>query len=248
MFLRTIQATSFRNIFEVLKDIINDVNIYFDSKGVHIDTLDTARVSLVHVFLAAENFEEYSCPAQVVIAGINISNTYKLLKSITPNDTLSMAINDCEFMDIMIQNDDKKSSTRFRLKLLEIDEEILDVPDVPMDTITTIPSIDFQRLCRDMGNLSNEITIHRDLKNLTLSCRGDFANQSTCIECPDVVKKPVGNSYSLKYINLFTKSTGMSSNVQLIQSSDNADMPIVVRYSVANLGEMKFYLAPNSTV
>lgn len=247
MFLRTIQASSFRNIFEVLKDIINDVNIYFDSKGIHIDTLDTARVSLVHVFLAAENFEEYSCPTEI-IAGINISNTYKLLKSITGNDTFSLAINDSEYMDIMIRNEDKKSSTKFRLKLLEIDEEILEVPDIPMDTITTIPSIDFQRICRDMGNLSNEISIQRDMNNLQLSCIGDFANQSTSLACPDTAKKTVGNIYSLKYINLFTKATGMCSNVQLFQSSEDPDMPIIVRYSVANLGEMKFYLAPKTTV
>jgi proliferating cell nuclear antigen len=247
MFLRTIQASSFRNIFEVLKDIINDVNIYFDSKGIHIDTLDTARVSLVHVFLAAENFEEYSCPTEI-IAGINISNTYKLLKSITGNDTFSMAINDSEYMDIMIRNEDKKSSTKFRLKLLEIDEEILEVPDIPMDTITTIPSIDFQRICRDMGNLSNEINIQRDKNNLQLSCTGDFANQSTSLACPDTAKKTTGNVYSLKYINLFTKATGMCSNVQLFQSSEDPDMPIIVRYSVANLGEMKFYLAPKTTV
>jgi proliferating cell nuclear antigen len=247
MFLRTIQATAFRNIFEVLKDIINDVNIYFDAKGVHIDTLDTARVSLIHVFLSAENFEEYSCPTEI-IAGINISNTYKLLKSITGNDTFSMAINDCEYMDIVIRNEDKKSSTKYKLKLLEIDEEILEVPDIDMDTITTIPSIDFQRICRDMGNLSNEITIHRDITNLQLSCTGDFANQTTFIACPDNVKKSVGNIFSLKYINLFTKATGMCSNVQLFQTSLDSDMPIIVRYSVANLGEMKFYLAPKTNV
>jgi proliferating cell nuclear antigen len=247
MFLRTIQATAFRNIFEVLKDIINDVNIYFDSKGVHIDTLDTARVSLVHVFLAAENFEDYSCPTEI-IAGINISNTYKLLKSITSNDTLSMAINDSEFMDIIISNEDKKSSTKFRLKLLEIDEEILEVPDLHMDTITTISSIDFQRICRDMGNLSTEITIQRNNTNLTLSCAGDFANQTTSITCPDSVSKPIGNIFSLRYINLFTKATGMCSNVQIFQTSIDVEMPIIIRYSVANLGEIKFYLAPKTVV
>jgi proliferating cell nuclear antigen len=247
MFLRTIQATAFRNIFEVLKDIINDVNIYFDSKGVHIDTLDTARVSLVHVFLAAENFEDYSCPTEI-IAGINISNTYKLLKSITSNDTLSMAINDSEFMDIMISNEDKKSSTKFRLKLLEIDEEILEVPDLAMDTITTIPSIDFQRICRDMGNLATEITIQRNNTNLTLSCAGDFANQTTSITCPDTIDKPIGNIFSLRYINLFTKATGMCSNVQIFQTSVDTEMPIIIRYSVANLGEIKFYLAPKTVV
>jgi proliferating cell nuclear antigen len=51
MKLRTIQASAMKSIFEVLKDIINDVNVYFDSNGIRILALDTARVALVHMFL-----------------------------------------------------------------------------------------------------------------------------------------------------------------------------------------------------
>lgn len=247
MFLKTIQATSFRNIFEVLKDIINDINIYFDPTGIRICTLDTARVSLINMFLAAENFEEYSCHSKI-IAGVNIGNTYKLLKSITSNDILSLKIDGPEFMEISISNESRKSSSKFSLKLLEIDEEILELPDILMDTVTTLPSVDFQRLCRDMGNLSNEIFISRQIGSVTLSCKGDFANQETTIECPDKVATPVENTFSLKYINLFTKATGMCSSVQLLQSSTGDDMPIVLRYSVANLGELKFFLAPKTDV
>lgn len=243
MHLKTIQATSFRNIFEVLKDIINDVNIYFDRTGVRIITLDTARVSLVHMFLGAENFEEYSCPTEI-IAGMNMSNTYKLLKSVTNNDTLTLSISDSEYLDIHIQNEVKKSSTKFKFRLLDINEDILDIPEMNMDVITTIPSSDFQRICRDMGNLSNEITVFRDGNMLHLSCIGDYANQSTDIECIHTVDTRIGNTFSLKYINLFTKATGMCSSVQLLQHPEDCDMPIVLRYSIANLGDMKFYLAP----
>ena len=60
MKLVTIQASAVKSIFEVLKDILNDVNIYFQPDGVYIVTLDTARTSLVDMFLSADNFEE--CP------------------------------------------------------------------------------------------------------------------------------------------------------------------------------------------
>jgi len=53
-------------ISQVLKDILNDVNVYFTEKGMRILTLDTARVALVDMFLAAENFEEYECPNSIV--------------------------------------------------------------------------------------------------------------------------------------------------------------------------------------
>ena len=58
---KTIQASAFRTVFEVLKDIINDVNLIFRPEGLSIVTLDTARVTLVHLVMPAENFEEYHC-------------------------------------------------------------------------------------------------------------------------------------------------------------------------------------------
>ena len=66
MKLVTIQASAFKSTFEVLKDILNDVNIYFKSDGMYIVTLDTARTSLVDMFLSAENFEEYHFLTQKV--------------------------------------------------------------------------------------------------------------------------------------------------------------------------------------
>jgi proliferating cell nuclear antigen len=240
MHLRTIQASAIRSIFEVLKDIINDVNVYFDSTGIKILTLDVARVTLVHVFLAAENFEEYSCPTDIA-AGLNMANTHKLLKSIGNNDTLFMKIENRDILEFTIQNTVKKSSTSYKLKLLDINEDILEVPDVHMDVITTLPSMDFQRIARDMGNLANDISITREGTMLELACRGDFADQRTEIEYPEHVAR-VGNTFSLKYINLFTKATGMCSSVQLMQDTVN-DGVIVFRYSIANLGDMKFYLA-----
>jgi proliferating cell nuclear antigen len=242
MHFRTIQASAIKSVFEVLKDIINDVNVYFTPKGIHILTLDTARVTLVHMDLGSENFEEYECTTDI-IAGLNMANVYKLLKSVTGQDTLLVRIEGRDYMEIFIENPDKKSSTSFKLKLLDINEDILELPDIHMNVVTTLPSIDFQRITRDMSNLATEMDIIRDENKLELSCRGDFADQKTIIEFPDAVKK-TGSTFSLKYINLFTKATNMCSSVQLLQDSENENMPIIFRYTIANLGDLRFYLAP----
>lgn len=242
MHFRTIQASALKSVFEVLKDIINDVNVYFSAKGIHILTLDTARVTLVHMELGSENFEEYECPTDIV-AGLNMANVYKLLKSVSGQDTLFVRIEGRDYMEIYIENPEKKSATNFKLKLLDINEDILEFPDINMNVITTMPSVDFQRITRDMGNLSNEMDIIRDGNKLELSCRGDFADQKTVIEFPETVKR-TGSTFSLKYINLFTKATNMCSSVQLMQDSENENMPIIFRYTIANLGDLKFYLAP----
>lgn len=241
MKLKTIQASAIRSAFEVLKDILNDANVYFDSTGIRILTLDTARTALIDLFLSSENFEEYDCPGEIV-AGINISNTFKLLKSITNNDTLTLEITSNDYMHIQIHNEAKNTKTNFKLKLLDIDEDQIEIPKIKMTAVTTIPSVDFQRICRDMNNFASEVVISRSKDILIVKCEGDFASQETMIKCNDQTYDGViGGVYSLKYLNLFTKATGMCSTVQIMQEESNRFLTL--KYNIANLGEIKFYLA-----
>jgi proliferating cell nuclear antigen len=239
MKLATVQASAIKSTFEVLKDILNDVNIYFKKDGVYIVTLDTARTSLVDMYLSSDNFEEYNCENDIV-AGINVSNTFKLLKSITNNDVLVINIECKEFMNIEIHSESKKACTTFSLKLLDINESQIEVPQMNMTTITPMLSADFQRICRDMYNIGNDIEITRDCKHLKLLCEGDFANQETVIECTEESPK-ISGKYSLRYLNIFTKATSMCSTVQIMQEEQNRFL--ILKYNVANLGELKFYLA-----
>jgi proliferating cell nuclear antigen len=239
MKLATVQASAIKSTFEVLKDILNDVNIYFKPDGMYIVTLDTARTSLVDMYLASDNFEEYNCEYEI-IAGINVSNTFKLLKSISNSDVLIININTKEYMNIEIFSEIKKTSTKFDLKLLDINENQIEVPKMKMTTITPMLSADFQRICRDMYNIGNDIEITREGNKLKLYCSGDFANQETNIECNDESPK-ISGTYSLRYMNIFTKATSMCANVQIMQEDQNRFL--ILKYNVANLGELNFYLA-----
>lgn len=239
MKLATIQASAIKATFEVLKDILNDVNIYFRPDGMYITTLDTARTSLVDMYLSSDNFEEYECEGEIV-AGINVTNTFKLLKSITNNDVLMIYMNSREFMEIEIHNENKKTCTKFALKLLDINENQIEVPEMNMTTITPMTSVDFQRICRDMYNIGSDIEITRDGNMFRLKCEGDFASQETEIQC--TAESPhISGIYSLRYMNIFTKATSMCSTVQIMQEDQNRFL--ILKYNVANLGDLKFYLA-----
>jgi len=243
MRLKTVQASAFKSIFEVLKDILNDVNLYITKDGIKITTLDTARAALIDLRLSSENFEEYECNSDEIVAGINITNTFKLLKPITNNDTLSLESNEKEFLIFKIENPQKKTKTEFKLKLLEIDEDHIEIPEINTDVTTVMQSVDFQRICRDMMNISNEIKISREDNFIKFDCEGDFANQKTSIECIDQekFKGKLSGMYSLKYLNLFTKATNMCSSIQILM--ENEMRFLILKYNVANLGELKFFLA-----
>jgi proliferating cell nuclear antigen len=238
----TVQSMAFKTSFEVLKDIINDANMYFTKDGIRILTLDTARSALVDLNLSCENFESYSCPTDVV-AGVNITNTFKLLKTISVNDTLVMEIEDREHLKIHIENVQKKTSTSFNLKLLDINEDFIEIPKTNMTVVTTMSSVDLQKICRDMNNIGTEVTISRNKAIFGITCEGDFADQKTYIECADDqnFSEHIEGTYSLKYINMFTKATNMCSIVQIMQEEQNRFL--ILKYNIANLGELHFYVA-----
>jgi proliferating cell nuclear antigen len=238
----SIQASAIKAVFEVLKDMLNDVNIYFTKDGLRIITLDTACSALVDLNLGAENFQEYSCPENIV-AGVNIENTFKLLKSITKDDIISMSITNKEHIDIHINNSVKKSCTKFQLKLLDINEDEIDLPEIEMSVTTTMQSADLQRICRDMNQIATNVNIQRHDNKFIIKCAGDFANQETSIECADNTGdgKFLSGTYSLKYLNIFTKATGMCPTVQILQEDENRFL--VLEYNVADLGKLRFYLA-----
>lgn len=239
MRLVTVQASAIKATFEVLKDILNDVSILFKPDGVYLTTLDTARTSLVDVHLPAENFEEYSCDDELD-TGVNVTNMFKLLKTITSNDVLVITINCKEYMNFEIHSEQRKTCTKFALKLLDINDNQIEVPNMTMMMNTPVPSVDFQRICRDMTNIGDDIEITRSGKTLRFMCRGDFANQDTVIQCTDESPSMSG-VYSLRYMNIFTKATSMCATVQIMQEEQNRFL--ILKYNVANLGEMKFYLA-----
>lgn len=61
--------------------------------------------------------------------------------------------------------------------------------------------------------------------------------EATIIE----MKEPVVLTFALKYITTFTKATSLSSQVTISLSSD---MPVVVEYKIAEMGHIRYYLAP----
>ena len=64
--------------------------------------------------------------------------------------------------------------------------------------------------------------------------------KETNIECTEESPK-ISGEYSLRYMNIFTKATSMCSTVQIMQEEQNRFL--ILKYNVANLGELKFYLA-----
>jgi len=252
MEIKTIQSSAIRILVEALKEILTDTNITFESSGIKLITTDSTKTVLIHMKLDADKFESYYCESNI-ICGICMLNLYKLIKTISNQDTLTLYItrNDRNKLGIIINNADKKSQTKYELNLLDINEESLTPPPVEFDTEIACPSSDFQKIIRDMINIGTNIEIKSVSESLILSCQGDFANQETTLQTTEGGLKYISGKssdnviqgvFSLKYLLLFTKCTNMCNQIQLYIKND---YPLIIQYSVASLGFIKLCLAPN---
>ena len=249
--LKTVQSSIFRILIEALKEILPDTNIEFNSTGMRIITMDLSHTVLVHLRLDGSQFEHYHCPEKIVV-GLNMLNLFKLVKTMNNNETLALYItqSDPSRLGIRIENGEKNTVTNFKLNLLDLDEEEIEVPPAQFSSVINIPSSDFQKICRDMSNLSNLIEIKSVDNQLMFTCKGDFAQQETIMgeNTNGISYVEKQNSYdiiqgvfSLKHLVLFTKCTNLCNGIQMFLEND---YPLIISYQVGSLGEIKFCLAP----
>jgi proliferating cell nuclear antigen len=253
--LKTVQSSIFRIMIEALKEILPDTNIEFNSTGMRIITMDSSHTVLVHLRLDGAQFEHYYCPEKIIV-GINMLNLFKLVKTMNNNETLTLFIekSDTSRLGIRIENGEKNTVTNFKLNLLDLDEEEIEVPPAKFSSVINIPSNDFQKICRDMSNLSNLIEIRSISNQLMFTCRGDFAQQETTMgentNGISYVEKHnefeiIQGVFSLKHLVLFTKCTNLCNTIQMFLEND---YPLIIAYQVGSLGEIKFCLAPKKTM
>jgi len=251
--IKTEQAGAFRILIEALKEILTEGNFIFDETGVKLMAMDSTHSILIHMKLDHENFEFFHCPKKMLV-GVNMLNFFKLIKTMGNSETLTLFIEkeNENKLGILINNSEKNSQTIYRLNLLDIADENIKIPPAEFETELSLPSSDFQKIIRDMINIGENIEIKSIGSQLLLNCTGDFASQETVLgETNNGLKfnqvspkeLPIQGVYSLKYLILFTKCTNLCNQINLYIKND---YPLIIRYSVASLGDIKLCLAPNS--
>ena len=256
LFLQTIQISPFRTLMTALKDILLETNIVFQADGIRIINMDKSHTILVHLFLAAENFEIYNCAISKIIIGVNMFHLFKLINTIDNDDTLTMYIEKQDYSDgithylsLKFENGDIKQCKIQKLRLIEPDTEELDLPNVNFSSIINMPSSDFQKIIRDLSIISDRLEIKSCGSELIFKCIGSFAqaeiSRSETTGGMEFIQKDnnkiVQGEFSLKNLSYFIKCTNLCNLIEIYLEND---LPLIVKYNVASLGEIKLCLVP----
>ena len=266
--MKTVQIAPVRTLMTALKDILLEPNIIFNQEytdtsgkvipaGIRVINMDKSHTILAHLFLDALKFEHFYCKYPKIVIGVNMLHLFKLINTIDNDDTLTIYIEEkdysdgiVEYLGLKFENGDIKQSKIQKLKLIEPDEEELDMPSVKFSSIINLPSTDFQKIIRDLSNISERLEIKSVGNELVFSCIGPFASckisRSESDGITEFVKKcddtsVIQGEFSLKNLSYFIKCTNLCNNIEMYLEND---LPLVVKYNVASLGEVKLCVAP----
>src|SRR6056300_1499252 len=181
--IKTVQIQPIRNMITAIKDVLTDATITYTSSGLKIINFDKTHTILVNVILHSEKFELYDCkPAKIIICA-NTMHLFKVISTMSNDDTLSMYIDNDDYHDgivshlgLQYDNGDIKQCYSQKLRLIEPDMEELVGPDVEYSAIINLPTSDFQKIIRDLNGISDRIEIKSVGNDLVFACDGNFAS------------------------------------------------------------------------
>lgn len=244
--IKTVQSNAIRILFEALKDILTDINLQITKEGLKIMSMDGSKQAVVNLRLDSNKFEKFECKNSIN-AGINMTSLYKIIKSVKNSDIVSFYIlqEESTKLYIEVENIEKKTNILTVLKLLDIDEDILEIPNIEFDTVKTMPSNDFQSYIRELSIITNKITLESNNSKFTLSGDGDFAETKIVVGDSNTSELTenhyASGTFYIKYLLLFTKSTNLCTTVEIYLKDG---YPLILVYNVANLGKLQYCLAP----
>jgi len=253
---RLAQASLLKKILDAIKDLVTDANFDCSANGISLQAMDSSHVSLVALLLRKDGFDFYRCDRNLSL-GINLASMAKILKCAGNDDRVTIRAEDnADVVTFIFESKNDDRILDFELKLMNIESDVLGIPDQQYGAVITFSAADFQKICRDMTTIGDTVIIGATKEGVKFSVSGELGTGNILLkkgatvdsgkdkdETPLTIdlQEPVSLTFALRYLNFFAKATALSSAVSLSLSKD---VPLVTEYRIEELGYVRFYLAP----
>ncbi|ODQ59442.1 hypothetical protein WICANDRAFT_69788 [Wickerhamomyces anomalus NRRL Y-366-8] len=245
------EAILFKRIIDAFKDTVQLCNFNCTEHGITVQAVDDSRVLLVSLLVGEDAFQTYRCDRNITL-GVDLSSLAKVLKCGNNSDSLTLIAEDSPDSVLVVFEDTVKDRiSEYSLKLMDIESDFLNIDDMDYDSVITLPAVDFQKICRDLSQLSDSLTVLVTKDTVKYVANGDIGSGSVIVKpFTDLEKtensvkvelnKAVNLTFGLKYLLDVIKGTSLSSTIT-IKLADKT--PALFEFKLPS-GYLRFYLAP----
>lgn len=92
--------------------------------------------------------------------GMNLTSMAKILKCANNDDTVTMKAQDnADTVTFMFESQNQEKVSDYEMKLMNLDQEHLGIPETDYACIVRMPSLEFARICRDLSQFGESMVI-----------------------------------------------------------------------------------------
>lgn len=209
--------------------------------------MDNSHVSLVAMSLQHDYFEKYRCDRNVSL-GLDLKSLAKVLKCASGDDAVTISAGDKpDKVQLSFESLNKERTADYELRLLNLEQEHLGIPETDYACVVHLPSTEFARICRDLSAFSESVVIACNKDGIKFSANGEMGSVNIKLSETakgDVslqVEEPVTLTFAGRYLTTFTRATPLAEKVKIGMA---ADVPLLVEYPIEDYGYIRYYLAP----
>jgi len=146
-------------------------------------------VALVSLNLSMDGFESYRADSNMVL-GVSIANLAKVMKLSDNSDSITLqADQEATHLKIIFENAKNERKTEFNLNLITIDSEHLAIPETEYQSVVTINSNEYTKICKELFALSETVQVTTSPDSVTFSVEGEVGSGSVKLGNNDGSKK-----------------------------------------------------------
>jgi proliferating cell nuclear antigen len=252
MFSATLDdATALKKALAVAGELVDDGNFVATAAGVSFQALDSSHICVVDLNLPSECFSDLVVD-ETTVFGVHLGTLNRALGCSTAGKTVRIATDagagagagDALTLDF--------DAATFRVRLLDIDSDRVDIPATESTLTIDADSVAFQKIVKDLAAFGDVVTIRADHTTggnttVTMSTTGEHGTATVRVDADVTCTSTFQAEFATRFLATFAKAAGVCGRVRLETSPD---MPLFVTYALgqalgqAEKGSLRFVLAP----
>tara|TARA_B100001989_G_C24517955_1_gene454235 strand:+ start:384 stop:1202 length:819 start_codon:yes stop_codon:yes gene_type:complete len=253
------KLNKFVHIFKNAKSICKEVNISVTSEGMYVQGMDPSHVGIFELKLKPEWFTSYECKKSQLM-GINCEVISNILNCIMDGQIMKWSYMHDSSEELLIYFENCGMDKMFEIKLMDIDEEQLGIPDMEYEVDIKINSIGFERIMNQLNLFGEKLEIEcgKD-ENIYIRTDGDAGKMQVRLKESDIIEYAYDDEvelnieFSIRYLAMFAKFSKLNTACSLHLSRNQ---PLKLVYDLNSWMEgdedddreienyIRFYLAP----
>ena len=236
------KVSQFSSILKNLKNFSLDIEMHVNENRLYTQGMDSAHCCLFELELQKDWFTEFDvdCPVRL---GINCELLAKIFNCLGDNQNIELnhvKDTDSLFVTLSPKEGEKGIVKEFKLPLMDLDSELMDVHTIEYAADIHMISSQFTELVNQLSIFGNELRI-KCAEDIRLTGKGEIGSMDALIKEDDILMYAIEEdseldlTFSVGYINMMVAFGKINKKVQIHISTD---MPMKIQYGMDTFMDM----------